>query len=79
MPDDRTENVQRIPVQQTAEEPESGESLEDLAQKRQKNRDDEWEKYLAGRERGGVKGFFNDINEKMTQFGSDLYHNINKQ
>ena len=37
------------------------------------------EKYLAERERGGVRGFFDDVNERMTQFGAELYRNINRQ
>lgn len=73
MPNDRTESVQKAHVQQE----ESG-SLEEIAQERQKNRDDEWEKYLAGQARGGVRGFFDNINEKMTQFGTDLYQNISQ-
>lgn len=52
MPNDRAESVQKTHVQQE----ESG-SLEEIAQERQKNRDDEWEKYLAGQARGGVRGF----------------------
>lgn len=73
MPNDRAESVQKTHVQQE----ESG-SLEEIAQERQKNRDDEWEKYLAGQARGGVRGFFDNINEKMTQFGTDLYQNISQ-
>ena len=72
MPDDRVESVQNAPVQQ-----EESDSLEEIAQKRQRSRDDEWEKYLAGQARGGVRGFFDNINEKLTQFGTDLYQNIN--
>ncbi len=72
MPDDRVESVQKAPVQQ-----EESDSLEEIAQKRQRSRDDEWEKYLAGQARGGVRGFFDNINEKLTQFGTDLYQNIN--
>ena len=72
MPDYRVESVQKAPVQQ-----EESDSLEEIAQKRQRSRDDEWEKYLAGQARGGVRGFFDNINEKLTQFGTDLYQNIN--
>lgn len=75
MPNDRTESVQKVSVQQQEEE----KSLEQIAQRRQQDRDDDWEKYLAARERGGVKGFFDNINEAVTQFGTDLYHNINQQ
>lgn len=73
MPDDRAENVQETFVQQE----ESG-HLEEMALQRQKDRDEDWEKYLVQQERGGVRGFFNDVNEKVTQFGTDLYHSINK-
>lgn len=75
MPNDRAEIVQKVSVQQQTEE----ESLEQMAQRRQQDRDDDWEKYLAQRERGGVRGFFDNINEKVTQFGTDLYNNINQQ
>ncbi|MDE6847047.1 MAG: hypothetical protein K2J99_14970 [Lachnospiraceae bacterium] len=75
MPDDRAESVQKVSVQQQEEE----ESLEQIAQRRQQDRDDDWERYLAARERGGVKGFFDGINEAVTQFGTDLYNNINQQ
>ena len=74
MPNDRAESVQKVSVQQAGEE-----SLEQIAQRRQQNRDEDWEKYLAERERGGVRGFFDDINETVTQFGTDLYNNINPQ
>lgn len=74
MPNDRAESVQKTPVQQE----ESG-SLEEIAKERQKSRDDEWEKYLAGQARGGVRGFLDNINEKVAQFGTDLYQNINQQ
>lgn len=74
MPNDRAEIVQKVSVQQAEEE-----SLEQIAQRRQQDRDDDWEKYLAQRERGGVRGFFDNINEKVTQFGTDLYNNINQQ
>lgn len=74
MPNDRAEIVQKVSVQQAEEE-----SLGQMAQRRQQDRDDDWEKYLAQRERGGVRGFFDNINEKVTQFGTDLYNNINQQ
>lgn len=74
MPNDRAEIVQKVSVQQAEEE-----SLEQIAQRRQQDRDGYWEKYLAQRERGGVRGFFDNINEKVTQFGTDLYNNINQQ
>lgn len=72
MPNDRAQIVQKVSVQQE-------ESLEQIAQRRQQDRDDDWEKYLVQRERGGVRGFFDNINEKVTQFGTDLYNNINHQ
>lgn len=75
MPNDSAEIVQKVSVQQQTEE----ESLEQIAQRRQQDRDDDWEKYLAQRERGSVRGFFDNINEKVTEFGTDLYNNINQQ
>ncbi len=72
MPNDRAESVQKVPVQQHAEE----ETLEQIALRRQKDRDDNWERYLAERERGGMRGIFDDINEAVTQFGTSLYENI---
>ena len=72
MPDDRAESVQKVSVQQQTE----AESLEQIAQRRQQDRDDNWERYLAEHERGGVRGFLNDINERITQFGASLYENI---
>ena len=74
MPDDRAESVEKIPVQQE----ESG-FLEEIAMQRQKDRDEDWERYLVQQERGGVRGFFDGVNEKVTQFGTELYHSINKQ
>lgn len=74
MPNDRAEIVQKVSVQQAEEE-----SLEQIAQRRQQDRDNNWEKYQMARERGGVKAFFDDINEAVTQFGTDLYNNINQQ
>lgn len=72
MPSDRAESVQKVSVQQQKE----SESFEQMAQQREKNRDDNWERYIAERERGGVRGFLNDINERVTQFGASLYENI---
>lgn len=72
MPNDRAESVQKVPVQQHAEE----DSLEQMALRRRKDRDDNWERYLAERERGGLRGIFDDINEAVTQFGASLYENI---
>lgn len=77
MPDDRAEDVQKTPVQQ--EESSAVKELDEMARQRAQQRDEDWERYLAERERGGVRGFFADVNEKVTQFGTDLYHNINKE
>ena len=74
MPDDRAESVQKTPMRQ-----EERGYLEEMAQQRQEDREEDWEKYLAERERGGVRGFFDDVNERMTQFGAELYRNINRQ
>ncbi len=74
MPGDRAESVQKTPMRQ-----EERGYLEEMAQQRQEDREEDWEKYLAERERGGVRGFFDDVNERMTQFGAELYRNINRQ
>lgn len=63
MPDDRTENTV-ISIEQQAE----GEALEQMALKRQEVMEADWEKYLAKRENGGVRGFFRNINAKITEF-----------
>ena len=74
MPNDRAENIDKVHVQQQADI----EDFEKMAGQRQQDIDDNWEKYLAERESGGVRGFFNGINDKVTQFGTDLYNNINQ-
>lgn len=74
MPDDRAESVQKTPMRQ-----EERGYLEEIAQQRQEDREEDWEKYLEERERGGVRGFFDDVNERVTQFGAELYRNINMQ
>lgn len=63
MPDDRTENSGGIVVSQM-----QGESLEQMAIRRQEDMDANWERYLAERESGGVRGFFRGINKKVTEF-----------
>lgn len=75
MPNNLAGSIGSLPVQQQAEQ----EDFEKLAKQRQKNRDDDWEKYLAERERGGVRGFLDGINEKVTQLGSDLYDSIDRE
>ena len=62
MPDDRTENSGGIVVSQM-----QGESLEQMAIRRQEDMDANWERYLAERENGGVRGFFRGINKKVTE------------
>lgn len=71
MPDDRIQIVPKTSVQQAEDE-----SLAQMALQRQQDIDSNWEKYVAGRERGGVRGFLEDINEKVTQVGTDLYNRI---
>lgn len=73
MPDDRAESVQKTPMRQ-----EERGYLEEIAQQRQEDREEDWEKYLEERERGGVRGFFDDVNERVAQFGAELYRNINR-
>ena len=71
MPDDRTESVGNMSIEQQADE-----SLEKMAIRRQEEMDANWEKYLKERESGGVRGFFISINEKVTEFGTSLYNSI---
>ena len=62
MPNDSTENSGGINVLQM-----QAESLEQKAMRRQEDIDANWERYLAERESGGVRGFFRSINEKVTE------------
>lgn len=63
MPDDRMEGVKNMSIEQQADE-----SLEQMAIRRQEEMDANWKRYLADRERGGVRGFFKNINDKFTEF-----------
>lgn len=72
MPGQGTSSRQDVPAQQQEET----ESLEQMALRRQKNRDSDWKKYLEDQERGGIRGFFEDINQRMGQFGKKLYYDI---
>lgn len=74
MPDDHAGSMQKMPIPQ-----EERGFLEEMAKQRQEDRDEEWEEYLTEREQGGVRGFFDEVNERITQFGAELYHNINRQ
>lgn len=47
-------------------------SMEQTAMERQKNIDDKWEQYMEERSSGGIRGFFEDINTKVTQLGRNL-------
>ncbi len=71
-PEQNAANVQEIFIQEQNED----ESLELMALRRYKSRELDWEKYVEEQERGGVRGFLNDLNQKMSQFGTDLYYNI---
>lgn len=71
MPNDRAENMNRTPVEQEADE-----DFARFAEQRQKDIDEHWERYLAERERGGLRGFLDNFNERMTEFGTGLYENI---
>lgn len=75
MPDDRTENGSGMWSIHQAQE----ESIEQIALKRQENVDAEWEKYISERASGGVRGFFRNINEKVTEFGESLYDSMGKK
>ena len=71
IPDDRAEITGRISIVQQEEE-----SLEQVAMRRQEDRNADWEKYLENRENGGVRSFFTGINERITEFGTNLYDSI---
>lgn len=47
-------------------------SMEQTAMERQKNIDNKWEQYMEERSSGGIRGFFEDINTKVTQLGRNL-------
>lgn len=47
-------------------------SMEQTAMERQKNIDDKWEQYMEERSSGGIRGFFEDFNTKVTQLGRNL-------
>ena len=71
MPDDGTVSVMNTVMEQRADE-----SLEQRAMRRQEDMNADWEKYLKERESGGMRGFFRNINEKVTEFGTSLYNSI---
>ena len=71
MPDDHMEKLTGIAVLQT-----QNESLEQMAIRRQENVEANWEKYIKERQNGGVRGFLNGINDKVTEFGTSLYNSI---
>lgn len=71
IPDDHTESVSKIFIEQQADE-----SLEQMALQRQEDMAANWEKYLKERENGGVRSFFTGINERITEFGTGLYDSI---
>jgi len=72
MPVQNRVDVRGVPVQEREED----RILEQMALRRQKNRDSDWEQYLEGQKRGSVRGFLEDLNEKMNQLGADVYNNI---
>lgn len=72
MPGQGTADRKDMPVQQQQET----ESLEQIALRRQKNRDSDWEKYLEEQKQDGIREFFEDINKRMGQFGKKLYYDI---
>lgn len=71
MPDDRTESMGNMSIEQQTDE-----FLEKMAMRRQEEMDANWEKYLKERESGGIRGFFININAKVTEFGTSLYNSI---
>lgn len=48
------------------------ESLEKMALRRQKSREDNWERYMEMQKQGGVRGFFEDINRTINQLGAKV-------
>ena len=52
--------------------PQAYESLEQMALEHQRDIDADWERYLKERESDGVRGFFREINEKITEFGIEI-------
>lgn len=70
MPNDGVKRMFDTPVRQERED----ESLAQMAKRRQQDQDSNWEKYIAERERGGIKGVFEDINAAVARFGARLYH-----
>ena len=72
MPDDRTESVGNKSIEQ-----QTGESLEQMAIRRQEDMDANWERYVAARQRGGVRGFFESLNERITKFAGIYDSNNN--
>ena len=71
MPDDRTKIAENMPIER-----QSDESLEQMAIRHREEMDANWEKYLKERENGGIRGFFSNINEKVTEFGTSLYNSM---
>lgn len=71
MPDDGMESMGNTVMQQQADE-----FLEQMAMRRQEDMNADWEKYLRERESGGMRGFFSNINKKVTEFGTSLYNSI---
>lgn len=67
MPVDQAEGAGQVFVRQQADE-----SLERMALERRRDIDADWERYLKDRESGSVRGFFRDINEKITEFGNEI-------
>lgn len=71
MPDDAARSTGQMFAKQ-----QMSRSLEQMELERQKDMDANWERYLNERENGGVRGFFRDINEKITELGTSLYDRI---
>lgn len=67
MPVDRADGAGQIFVRQQADE-----SLKQMAIERRRDIDADWEQYLKDRESGSVRGFFRDINDKITEFGNEI-------
>lgn len=68
MPAEDTEDAEHTFWQKQA----AAVTMEQAALERQKDIDDKWEKYMEERASGGIRGFIEDINTRVTRFGENL-------
>lgn len=74
MPDSRDEGEALMFTQNVEER-----SLEQMALERRKNIDANWERYLAEQKRGGIRGFFDEVNERIARFGAKLQNDTEQK